>query len=358
MKLLDIGFFIAFDRPFNPVDDWSYASLGDRNGARHLRSVGSPTWWSLAPWCSSSPRCSFPRWRVLRLTGFAAPITAGSSLRGGRGAHRRLGRLLGVRRRSSSPARASRPRAGPTSPCRRCTPCNPTSETEHASSPRSGRPLSQHASATGSSPACAARTSCSCSSRATGSSRSRAPPSRPSVDAVLDAGTEQLAEAGFSARSGWLTSSTFGGGSWLRARDDAVGHLGRHARVATTSSSRATASRSRRPSDRRDGGRSPTIPRTPGLAGRHVLLPLRPDLRPPEPRVSRPEVRVRLDAGPVRAARPAAARAGEGPPPPHLLRDRSGLEPHALDPHPAHDPLEPRRRRLDLQPAAHRRSPA
>src|SRR5262249_47972713 len=28
VKLLDIGFFIAFDRPFNPVDDWSFFSLG------------------------------------------------------------------------------------------------------------------------------------------------------------------------------------------------------------------------------------------------------------------------------------------------------------------------------------------
>ena len=28
VKLLDIGFFTAFDRPFNPVDDWSYASIG------------------------------------------------------------------------------------------------------------------------------------------------------------------------------------------------------------------------------------------------------------------------------------------------------------------------------------------
>src|SRR5262249_54867906 len=28
VKLLDLGFFMAFDRPFNPVDDWSYASLG------------------------------------------------------------------------------------------------------------------------------------------------------------------------------------------------------------------------------------------------------------------------------------------------------------------------------------------
>ncbi len=37
----------------------------------------------------------------------------------------------------------------------------------------------------------------------------------PGVDAVLDTGTRQLAAAGFAARSGWLTSPTFGGISWL-----------------------------------------------------------------------------------------------------------------------------------------------
>ncbi|MCO8269763.1 sulfatase-like hydrolase/transferase [Actinoplanes sp. TRM 88003] len=37
----------------------------------------------------------------------------------------------------------------------------------------------------------------------------------PAVTPVLDRGTATLAEAGFTARSGWLTSPTFGGGSWL-----------------------------------------------------------------------------------------------------------------------------------------------
>jgi hypothetical protein len=37
----------------------------------------------------------------------------------------------------------------------------------------------------------------------------------PQVDAVLDDGTRQLQAAGFSSESGWLTSSTFGGISWL-----------------------------------------------------------------------------------------------------------------------------------------------
>ncbi|GLY92975.1 sulfatase [Actinoplanes sp. NBRC 103695] len=35
------------------------------------------------------------------------------------------------------------------------------------------------------------------------------------MDATLKAGTDKLAAAGYSARSGWLTSPTAGGGSWL-----------------------------------------------------------------------------------------------------------------------------------------------
>jgi hypothetical protein len=35
------------------------------------------------------------------------------------------------------------------------------------------------------------------------------------IDALLDAGTQQLKAAGFDSRSAFLTSSTFGGGSWL-----------------------------------------------------------------------------------------------------------------------------------------------
>ncbi len=37
----------------------------------------------------------------------------------------------------------------------------------------------------------------------------------PGVDKTLDASTKALAEAGFHARSGWLTSATYGGSSWL-----------------------------------------------------------------------------------------------------------------------------------------------
>ena len=41
------------------------------------------------------------------------------------------------------------------------------------------------------------------------------PESAPQVGAVLDAGTRRLRAAGFGARSGYLQSSTTGGGSWL-----------------------------------------------------------------------------------------------------------------------------------------------
>ncbi len=37
----------------------------------------------------------------------------------------------------------------------------------------------------------------------------------PAVDATLDAGTKALAAAGYGARSAWLTSPVYGGGSWM-----------------------------------------------------------------------------------------------------------------------------------------------
>ncbi|CNF56659.1 Phosphoglycerol transferase and related proteins%2C alkaline phosphatase superfamily [Mycobacterium tuberculosis] len=48
-----------------------------------------------------------------------------------------------------------------------------------------------------------------------GRSAVESPQYAPQVDAVLDRGSQRLRQAGFAARSGWLTSSTAGGGSWL-----------------------------------------------------------------------------------------------------------------------------------------------
>jgi phosphoglycerol transferase MdoB-like AlkP superfamily enzyme len=48
-----------------------------------------------------------------------------------------------------------------------------------------------------------------------GRSAVESPGMAPQVDAVLEAGGARLSAAGFTARSGWLTSPTAGGGSWL-----------------------------------------------------------------------------------------------------------------------------------------------
>jgi hypothetical protein len=48
-----------------------------------------------------------------------------------------------------------------------------------------------------------------------GRSAVEAPGLAPGVDQVLDQGTASLKAAGFASASGWLTSPTYGGGSWL-----------------------------------------------------------------------------------------------------------------------------------------------
>ena len=350
VKLLDIGFFIAFDRPFNPVDDWSFASIGvetvrdtfgrtdadlavagavllvvaalvlptlavlrlTRVAARHRRQ--------LAP--GGSRRSPPPGWS----SGRSAPqLVSGASIASTSGADLAVQEVHAVqsdlrdRARFSAELRHDRYRN--------------TSGDRLLTGLRGKDVLLVFVESYG-------------KLAVEGSSFS------PGIDAVLDAGTEQLAAAGFSARSGWLTSSTFGGGSWLAhatlQSGTWVDTQGRYNELVE--SNRLTLTRAFGRAGLEDGRRRAV--EHPRLAGGNVVLPLRPDLRPQEPRVSRPEVRVRLDARPVRPARPAAARAGEAAPPPHLLRDRPGVEPHAVDAHPAADRLEPRRRRVDLQPAA------
>ena len=61
VKVLDIGFFTAFDRPFDPVSDWSYVGIGietlrDAIGSVAARTSPSPSW-SCSSSRSSSSRC-------------------------------------------------------------------------------------------------------------------------------------------------------------------------------------------------------------------------------------------------------------------------------------------------------------
>ena len=95
----------------------------------------------------------------------------------------------------------------------------------------------------------------------------------------------------------------------------------------------------------------------PGVAGGLDLLPLRQGLRPPQPRLPRPELRLAPDARPVRPAGPATSRARQASPAAALRRGRPHLEPRAVDAHPPAHLLGRRRRRLDLRPPPGARSP-
>ena len=148
VKLLDFGFFTAFDRPFNPIDDWRYTSIGIET----LRDSVGRTDANLALIGVALlvvAALVLPTLAVLRLTRVAARHRR-HSLRAVGGARRRLGALLGVRRgarlrradrlherrrpgcpggargagRSSGPARGSRTRSAATATAaRRATGC-------------------------------------------------------------------------------------------------------------------------------------------------------------------------------------------------------------------------------------------
>ena len=88
----------------------------------------------------------------------------------------------------------------------------------------------------------------------------------------------------------------------------------------------------------------------PGVAGGPHLLPLRRDLRPPQPRLSRPGLRPAADARPVHVPGAAAPRARQAAPLAAVRRGRPHLEPHTVDEDPPAHPVQPGRRRLDLRP--------
>ena len=174
------------------------------------------------------------------------------------------------------------------------------------------RPVPRHAAGATCSRPCGARTSSSSSSRATaGWPSTRALTSR----AALAAGTSGLRAAGYSTRSAWLTSPTFGGISWLahsslqsglwvnsQQRYDQLLDTARRpprAHPGPRLLARRLAHRRRRP------GQPPRLARGTGL------LRLRRRLRRPHPGLCRPRLRLRPDARPVHplGLRPPRARA-------------------------------------------------
>jgi phosphatidylglycerophosphate synthase len=206
VKILDMGFFTIFDRPFNPVDDWSYAGIGIetlRDSVGRARAdaavvvaavlaVGVLVASTLAVLRLTRVAARHRGWSLRAVTTlgvvwvvcsvFGSPIASASgvdlavnevhAVQAGLRGYRTFVREL------------------------RNDPFRDTPRDQLLTSLRGkdvllvfvesyGRVAVQDASIS------------------------------PRVDAVLDTGTEQLRAAGFSSRSGFLTSSTFGGLSWL-----------------------------------------------------------------------------------------------------------------------------------------------
>jgi phosphatidylglycerophosphate synthase len=212
VKLLDLGFFIAFDRPFNPVDDWSYASIGvetvrDTFGRTDaglavagavLLAVAALALPTLAMFRLTRVAARHRRHSlraVAALTGawvvcwaMGAQLVSGASIASTGGADVAVDEVHAVRfdlrdrARFSAEVRDDRYRNAPGD--------------RLLAGLRGKDVLLVFVESYG-------------RLALEGNSFS------PGIDAVVQAGTRELAAAGFSSRSGWLTSSVFGGGSWL-----------------------------------------------------------------------------------------------------------------------------------------------
>jgi len=212
VKVLDLGFFMAFDRPFNPVDDWSYATIGtetlrdtvgrtDANLAvagvvlLGLAVLVLPTLavFRLTRAAASHRRLSLRSVTALAATwvlcwAFGAELVSGAHVASLGTAELAVDEVRAVQSdledRARFSARIDNDRYQDTPGSRLLTGLRGKDVLlvfveSYGRLAVEGSPVS------------------------------------PGVNAVLDAGNRQLAAAGFAARSGWLTSSVFGGGSWL-----------------------------------------------------------------------------------------------------------------------------------------------
>ena len=212
VKVLDYGFFTAFDRPFNPAEDWSYTHIGIET----LRqSIGRTSANLVLAGAALAVVAAFvlPTLAMLRLNrvvsghrrvslqavtalepGLGAVLGAGCAARLRR-AHRLHERSRPGRHRGAHGA-GRHPRSSGLRRELRRDPYGHTPADQLLTGLRGKDVLLVFVESYG-------------QVAVQGSSFS------PKVDSVLAAGTKQLQSAGFGARSGWLTSSTFGGISWL-----------------------------------------------------------------------------------------------------------------------------------------------
>ena len=141
VKVLDIGFFTAFDRPFKPVDDSSYVGIGIETLRDAIgRSSANLVVAAAAVLVARAPRRPGPG-AAARDAGRGRPPRLGAA--GGGGAGRGLGRP------ARSSARRSPPRAPPPWPSTRCRRCGPAWRIARRSPARSPTTASAPRPATG-----------------------------------------------------------------------------------------------------------------------------------------------------------------------------------------------------------------
>jgi phosphatidylglycerophosphate synthase/hypothetical membrane protein len=212
VKLADIGFFTAFDRPFNPVDDWSYVSTGiETMRASVGRTTANLAVAGLA--VLAVVALALPSLAVLRLTRIAADhrrlsVRAVTAL----GAAWVLCWTIGAQLVSGTPI-ASTSAADIAVDEVQAVQATIEDRSRFAAEIRRDRyrntPGDRLLTALRGKDVVLVFVESYGKVAVQGSAAS----SR--VDTILSTGTEQMRAAGFSARSGWLTSSTFGGVSWL-----------------------------------------------------------------------------------------------------------------------------------------------
>jgi hypothetical protein len=212
VKLLDIGFFVAFDRPFNPVDDWSYASIG----VETVRDTFGRTTADLtvvAAVLLAAVALVLPTLALLRLTHVAAchrrqSLRAAAALTGVWFVFWVVGAELGSGASIASATAAVlavdevhavqsalRDHARFSAELRYDRFRN-TSGNQLLAGLRGKDVLLVFV-------------------EGYGKLTLEGSPFSPGIDALVDAETQKLAANGFSSRSGWITSPGFGGASWL-----------------------------------------------------------------------------------------------------------------------------------------------
>jgi phosphatidylglycerophosphate synthase len=212
VKLLDLGFFIAFDRPFNPVDDWSYASIGIET-VRDTYGRTDADLTVAAAALLGVAALLLPTLAVLRLTRFAArhrrsSLQALAALSAAWVVFWAFGAALG-----SGTSIASTSAADLAVDEVRAVQSDLRDRARFNAEIRDDR----YRSTAGDQLLAGLRGKdvLLVFVEGYGKLTLEGSPFSPRIDALLDGETRQLAAAGFSARSGWTTSPGFGGASWL-----------------------------------------------------------------------------------------------------------------------------------------------